>query len=211
MPGSSVEFIYFDMGNVLLRFDHERAVQAVARATGAPASLVRHVIFGSGLELRYERGELSTDEFHEEFCRRTDSSLSMDELVWACSDIFEPIDAMHELVRQLKLGGHRLGVLSNTCDAHWRFVYPERYAELWSHFERFALSFELRSLKPEPDIYRQAATLAEVVPERIFFVDDRDENVDAARRAGFDAVLFTTAGQLSGELRARGLMSSEIP
>ena len=211
MPALTPEFVYFDMGNVLFSFDHELAVQAVAHRTSLDPSLVRHAIFGSGLELQYERGELTTDEFHAEFCRQTNAAMDRDELALLCSDIFQPLEAVHSLVDQLHRDGRRLGILSNTCDAHWQHVYPGRHSSLWQRFDRFALSFQLKSLKPEPEIYRQAARLAGVAPDGIFFIDDRQENVEGARAQGFEAVLFTTAGQLESDLRMRGLISSEIP
>lgn len=211
MASSPPDFVYFDMGNVLLSFDHELAVQAVARRTSLDPALIRHVIFGSGLELQYERGELTTDEFHAEFCQWTNAAIDRDELAFLCSDIFQPLVQVHALVEHLHRDGRRLGVLSNTCAAHWQYVYPDRHAALWDRFEAFALSFELKSLKPEPQIYQLAARLVGVAPDRILFIDDRPENVDAARGQGFDAVLFTSAAQLSVDLRVRGLISSENP
>ena len=63
-------FLYFDLGNVLLRFDHEIACQQMAKVAAVSADRVREIVFESGLELQYERGELSTDEFYEEFQNR---------------------------------------------------------------------------------------------------------------------------------------------
>ena len=66
------------------------------------------------------------------------------------------------------------------------------------------LSYEVRSLKPEPAIYDEAIRRAGVAADRIFFVDDRVENVEGARRAGMDAVVFTGVDQLQRELARRG-------
>ena len=50
-------FIYFDMGNVLLLFDHALGCRHMAEVAGVPAEDVRRVLFDTGLELRYEAGE----------------------------------------------------------------------------------------------------------------------------------------------------------
>jgi FMN phosphatase YigB (HAD superfamily) len=42
-----------------------------------------------------------------------------------------------------------------------------------------------------------------VAPEEIFFTDDRLENVEAARQAGFDAVQFVSVAELREQLRVR--------
>lgn len=199
-------FFYFDMGNVLLDFDHDIACRRVAALTGLGADRVRQEIFRSGLELRYERGELTTEEFHSEFCRRTGAEIAVDQLAEACSDIFSLKPEMPGLLRQLRAAGHRLGLLSNTCAAHWQFVYPRGFAELWPPFEQFALSFELRSLKPEPEIYQQAAALAGCALAEIFFVDDRADNIAQARDLGMDAVQFESPERLIDDLRVRGAL-----
>ena len=40
----------------------------------------------------------------------------------------------------------------------------------------------------------------------IIFIDDRAENIEAAQKLGFDAILFTSQNQLQKELKKRGLL-----
>ncbi len=197
------EFFYFDLGNVLLDFDHALACRNVAGITGLAPEVVRQAIFESGLELRYEAGELTTEEFHAEFARRTGARVALDALSHACSDMFALKPGMAPLLAELRAAGHRLGLLSNTNITHWQFVYPGRFGELWPHFELFALSFELKALKPLPRIYEQAASLAGVPASSIFFVDDREDNVAGAVASGLDAIRFESAGQVRQELIRR--------
>jgi len=196
-------FIYFDLGNVLLSFDHQRAARQMAAVAGITFEEVWEVVFGSGFHLRYERGEFSTAGFHERFCRQTGSTPALEPLAAAASDIFEPIPAVITLLDQLSRAGYRLGLLSNTNDAHWSFILAT-FPELPRWFEVLALSFELKSLKPEPEIYRQAASLAGVAPEEILFIDDRPENVSGAVAAHFAAIHFQGYDHLVAELIARG-------
>ncbi|MFM7072833.1 MAG: HAD family hydrolase [Planctomycetota bacterium] len=203
VPVPCPAFFYFDLGNVLLDFDHAIACRNVAEITGLAPEVVRQTIFRSGLELRYEGGELTTEEFHLEFESRTGTKVSLDALMLACSDMFTVKPGMAAILAELRAAGHRLGLLSNTNVAHWRFVYPTRYNELWPHFEVFALSFELKSLKPMPRIYEQAAELARVPATSIFFVDDRADNVANAEAVGMDAIRFESAMQVRQELNLR--------
>ena len=50
------------------------------------------------------------------------------------------------------------------------------------------LSFEVGSMKPKKRIYRVAERYAEVPRERILFLDDKLENVEAAKQRGWQAV-----------------------
>ena len=64
-------FLYFDLGNVILHFDHRVAARQIAELTELPEQRVWDVLFAGGLELRYEAGELDDCRFYEEFCRLT--------------------------------------------------------------------------------------------------------------------------------------------
>ena len=85
----AIEFIYFDLGKVLLEFTHECGFQQVAEACGSTPDRVKQVLFVSGLSDRYEKGELSTAEFHEEFCKGVNKQVALNELTLAWSNIFE--------------------------------------------------------------------------------------------------------------------------
>jgi HAD superfamily hydrolase (TIGR01509 family) len=201
------KFLYFDLGKVLLDFDHGLACRQIEAETGVARELVRQIVFESGVELRYERGEISTREFYELFCREAGllNLPDFERVLRATAAIFEVNHEVVPLVTQLHSAGHRLGVLSNTCEAHWQYVFDGRYSFLNRLFDVYALSYELKLLKPEPEIYLAAARLAGYEPGEILFVDDRPENVAAARAVGFDAVEFTTSRALAADLRARGV------
>jgi putative hydrolase of the HAD superfamily len=101
--------------------------------------------------------------------------------------------------------GMPVGILSNTCDPHWQQLLGSRYAILPGRFAPIVLSHEEGCVKPEADIYARATARAGVPAERIFFCDDVPEHVEAARRAGWDAEVFTSAVQLVDALGRRGL------
>ena len=198
-------FFYFDLGNVLLNFDHRLAVRRLAQLTDLAETVVHDTIFTSGWQESYERGDVTSDEFADYFRAQNQISLPTGELLAACSEIFELNVAVIPIVAHLRAAGHRLGVLSNTCAAHWQYVATGRYTILNTSFERYILSYEIGSMKPTATIYERAIAAAGVSPAEIFFTDDRPENVDGARQAGIDACLFQGPRQLMHELRERGV------
>lgn len=204
---SPIEFIYFDLGNVLVSFDHSRAFQQIAGLTGTPPARVEQILFHDGLQTQYEKGEISTIEFHEYFCSQAKAEISLESLCFAVSDIFEPLDDSIRLLQTLKRAGLRLGLLSNTCDCHWRFLLGnKRFDFLHTGFEHTVLSFITGLAKPDTDIYRMAANEANCNPGAILFIDDLEENVKAAQSYGFDGIQFKEFPQLLNELTKRGLI-----
>lgn len=198
-------FLYFDLGNVLLKFDHHLAARQMAELAGVSEDQVWNLVFASDLELRYEAGELDDRQFYEVVCAETRSRPDFDALITAASAIFTPNVSMLPVLAALHDAGYRMGILSNTCGGHWRYCTDGRYRLLNDAFEVYALSYELKACKPDPRIFTGAAKLAGVPPQEIFFVDDMPDNVRGAREAGFDAVQYTTTAQFVDDLRQRGV------
>lgn len=201
--GKSIQFFYFDLGNVLLTFDHGLACKQIGDLCELPQSRVREVVFESELQEQYESGEISSEEFFETFCNRMQVRPDFKRFCEAASAIFELNFPVVPIVTQLRSCGNRLGILSNTCPSHWDYVLNRPYTLLSKAFEHSILSYEVRCLKPQRGIYDLAIEKAECDPAEIFFVDDRPENVAGAVEAGIDAVVFTSAEQLIADLAAR--------
>lgn len=201
----TTKFIYFDLGNVLLFFDHHRACRQLARLSGAKEQQIWDALFAGGLELEYEAGRISSRQMHQAFLAATGSAVDFDCFANAFSDIFEVNIPMKVILGQLKFCQHRLGLLSNTNEMHWRLFTDGRYALLPGAFEQCVLSHEVGAMKPEAAIFQVAIERAGVAPQEIFYMDDMPGHVAGARSLGIDAVQFTDAPTLLTEMRRRGI------
>lgn len=200
------KFIYFDLGNVLLHFDHHRGCRQMADVAGVDAEQLWQVIFETDLAARYERGQIATEEFYEELCQRIGVRPPYDELVAAGAAIFELNTPMVPVVGALLAAGYPLGLLSNTNPMHWEYVTEGRYIMIPGVFNAVVLSFRVGSMKPDRAIYEAAIEQAGAEPGEIFFVDDIAGHVEGARAAGLDAVQYTTPGAVVEELRRRSVV-----
>lgn len=94
--------------------------------------------------------------------------------------------------RRAAARGLRLAILSNAP----REVAVAIDALPWlSSVSPRLFSYQLRSAKPEPEIFRLAQERLGAAPEDIVFVDDRPANVAAARDFGMTAEVFTNPAQ----------------
>lgn len=200
-------FIYFDLGNVVLHFDHRRSARQMAEVAGVDESRVWEVVFEGDLHSVFERGHIGARDFYEAFCRETDSRPDFAALTEAGSAIFDLNATIVPLIAHLEDAGWRLGILSNTNESHWAYCV-RRFKIIPEAFDVTILSYEVHSMKPEPEIYQTAAQRAGVAADQIFFVDDREENVEGARQAGLDAVRYVNVADLARQLRARGVDSN---
>lgn len=194
---SDIQFIFFDLGNVILNFDHEIGFRNVSKLTGLAPESVRQCIFETELQIQFETGQIDERGFGARFREFSQTDISTSELCAAVSDIFWVNRSIIPLLTQLSAARQPLGILSNTCEPHWRTIlrrFP--IIELLFPPERIVLSCRCHSMKPDPSIYRDAIQVASVSPEHIFFTDDRLDNVAAARKIGFQAEPFETTTQL---------------
>ncbi|MEC9092027.1 MAG: HAD family phosphatase [Planctomycetota bacterium] len=202
---SQPQFIYFDLGNVLLNFDHEIACQNLAKLCGKDSGIIRRALFESGLQEDYEAGLLTTEAFHGRFCNDVGVNPGLEEACQAASAIFSANESVFAIIRQLWRAGNRLGILSNTCDVHWNYVMDGRYPILNECFEVYVLSFAEKCSKPFRQIYEKAVQKTGLTPSEVFFVDDRLENVKMAKVIGIDSIQYQGALGLKKELLDRNL------
>jgi len=111
-------------------------------------------------------------------------------------------------LRTLAARGYRLALLTNNVrewDRLWRATIP--VDEL---FDVVVNSAEERVRKPDPEIYRRLLERLDEPAEHCLFVDDLQENLDAAAKFGMETVLFTDTRRTVEEVSARlGLEAAE--
>jgi putative hydrolase of the HAD superfamily len=206
---TKIKFIFFDMGKVLLNFDHQILVDQVAQVSGLTVEEADQLLFHAphDLENRFERGELDDEQFHSAFRDLSGKDVDKDVLMLAMSDMFWLNTSIVPLLTRLVCLNFPMAILSNTCSAHWDFA-KRNFAAI-GMFNHRVLSYEEKSMKPDPMIYQAAIEMAKGLvsceANEIFFTDDKQENVDAARQAGIQAELFTSARELNEQLADLGI------
>ncbi|MEL7500471.1 MAG: HAD family phosphatase [Planctomycetota bacterium] len=200
-------FIYFDLGKVILDFDHAIGCRNVAEHCGVSPNAVHAALFDSGLEVRFETGEFTPEAFCELFFEAVGGRCQPEQLLEGMSDIFTPNLEIFPLIEQLHQQQFPIGILSNTCHAHWSWV-KRHFSIIGECFSTRILSYEEKSMKPDHRIFQAAIAASGCEPGEIFFMDDRPDNVEGALAAGLDAVIYTSVGELRDEISRRQIFDS---
>ncbi|MDP2630892.1 MAG: HAD-IA family hydrolase [Candidatus Uhrbacteria bacterium] len=79
--------------------------------------------------------------------------------------------------------------------------HPALEADLKGVFKAVFSGARLGLLKTDPEAYAILATTIGRLPEEILYIDDRQENIDAARQAGMEGIRFESNGQAICDLR----------
>lgn len=186
-----IEFVFFDLGNILLSFDPNLACDNVARRFAVTIESARQAIYDSGLQHQFERGQLTGQAFAQQVrdaLGRSKDQMPTAELLDAVSDMFMPVDSMPEVLQAVRDARLPVGLLSNTCHAHWDWIRRQRYPATEFRFDVTILSYEVGAMKPDVAIYEAAEQACGVPLDRILFLDDRAENVAGAAQRKWRAV-----------------------
>jgi glucose-1-phosphatase len=190
------DFFYFDLGNVLLYFDHRLAMRKMAQVAGVTADQMHSIVMDSDLQIEYETGHISGVAFIARISDAIGRELDAGDMLQAAADMFVPNNHILPALHRVKEMGIPIGLLSNTCEAHWNWIQELAYPQVVGWFDPVILSYEVKSMKPDGHIYREAQRLCGHEPSKIFFTDDREDNVAAAVQAGWQAEVFVNADRL---------------
>ncbi|MDG2304508.1 MAG: HAD-IA family hydrolase [Candidatus Binatia bacterium] len=167
--------MHFDFARTKARLSESSA------AEGDPLELL------APLKQRLEIGEIDGAAFVAEGISILGYRGSAEEFRSIWEDIFTPNAAMWETITTAR-DRYRLVLLSNTSEIHKQSLF--RDFEIFESFEDGVYSYSSRCAKPDPEFYRTAIETLGLRPAETLYVDDRPENVDAGRRAGFLSVYY---------------------
>ena len=109
------------------------------------------------------------------------------------------MDKLAELKRDF-----RLVLLSNTNPIHWRKAVDDYFTQgglnVNYYFEKTYLSYEMRMLKPDEEIYRKVLDSSGMDAGDTLFIDDSKANCAAAERLGITSMHVTCGDEWTERL-----------
>jgi len=202
---NTVEAIIFDLGNVLIDFDHWIVAQRLTKFTDMKAQEMFALFFNSELIGSFEEGRISPIEFFSKVKETLNLKMDYTEFVCIWEEIFfltkKNIDVYH-LARKLK-NHYKLTLLSNINILH--FEYIKKRFPVFDAFHHIVTSFEIGARKPQPLIYQKTLEMLGVSAGNVFYTDDRPELIESARLLGIKGFVFSGVRQLEKDLLGEGI------
>lgn len=199
---TDIQAVLFDYGMVLSGPAHPPAWEQMQALTGLSADAFDTAYWAPRRD--YDRGALTGREYWKAVSPAADEA-TIDLLVQADTDLWtQPNPPMLAWALQLQAAGIRTGILSNLGDAMTQGVLS-RFD--FAAFHHRTWSYTVGHAKPEREIYEHAIAGLATPAEKILFLDDREENIEGARAAGIQTLLYSTHEAFETEMQARGLGS----
>ena len=202
--------LVFDFAGVLFQWQPHQLVARLLPQR-APTEAAAHALVAEFFEgydgdwSEFDRGTLAAAALADRIARRTGlTPAAARAVIDAVPHELQPVEGTVALLRRLYARGHALFFLSNM---------PAPYADRLDTAHDFIGLFRLGVYsgrvglaKPDAAIFAHAAAAFGIEPRDTLFIDDVMHNVEAARRAGWQAVQFIDPAQCEAELARRALL-----
>ncbi|MBT9330435.1 HAD family hydrolase [Paracidobacterium acidisoli] len=203
----AVRAVIFDYGMVLSNAQEPAAYTKLLEITGLPRDTFEPHYWRYRLD--YDQGTLNGRSYWARLGQdagilltpeQIESLIENDVLMWATVN-----EQMLAWVEALQKAGVPTAILSNMGEDLLRYMRQE-FAWL-AAFDHHTWSCEVGLIKPDPAIYTWTCEKIGVPPQEALFLDDRAENVEAAKTVGLYAIQFRNVDQLRVELESTGLLN----
>lgn len=203
MNKPNIKVVVFDLGNVLIPFNHTIAAARFNEiSTGAGERYLMFYKEHYEKHRNFERGDISENDFIDFCLDYMNLNIEHETFGRIASEIFTVNTNVTELL-PLLAKNYRLMLLSNTNSMHREYGWG--HYDFLQHFEKLFLSHEVRAVKPEPAIYQAVIDYTKEAPASHFFIDDVAEYIQGARNAGWHGAQFTVYEQLVSDLKSSGV------
>ena len=192
--------VVFDIGWVVVHLNHGPFLEFLSAHEVETPEL--HSVLTRVALCDHECGRLSGRELLERFASLARRPMDLAQAHASWVGMFEYQPAMVELAHHLS-ERYRVYLLSNIGDLHWAHLSREYGLHRIGHG---ALpSFLAGVMKPDEGIYAEAERRFALEPAETVFIDDRSENILAARRRGWQGIEHSSFLSTAGALRALGV------
>jgi len=195
--------IVFDLGNTLVRFDHNISARKIANLCHLDSKKIYDTFFDSGLTRAFEKGEISPREFYRRASELLGVKVPYRDFVAIWNDVFWEDEGSCRIARELK-GRYKLFLLSNVNRLHFEYIHKK--FDIIDIFDNVILSYIVGAVKPEALIFEDVIRKAGCGKDDILYIDDREDLIIEARKLGIDSVRYEGADKLREELARRGIL-----
>lgn len=188
-----IDAIVFDFGNVLIDLDYPRVIREFRKVAQKNQNNIEKLVVDAKVLKVFEIGKIGPDRFRAEVNRILDVSLGEDEFDAIWNSMLKSVSKQRlEKVLEIRKK-YKTYILSNSNIIH-ELAFEEMVMEatgmpsIRDYVDEAYFSHELGMRKPDAECYEFVIEDIDLYPSRMLFLDDRLDNVEAARKSGMKAV-----------------------
>ncbi|VNM33769.1 hydrolase [Streptococcus pneumoniae] len=193
--------IIFDLGNVLIEWNKEKILSKICK-NDLEYNLFNKFVFQSNLWIDLDNGKISLEFLENQLIDEMGHQYQdqIHELVWNWFNYVDLYDEVYELIKQLKKKNFQIYVLSNTSSI-FHILLDSVLSKVSSVLDGYVISCEVKMMKPQKEIYLSLVNKYQLDIKDCIFLDNLEENVEAARTLGIKAFQIKERKEISNILK----------
>lgn len=200
---SQITTVVLDIGNVLAGFDWREYLDSFGFPEKTKERIAKATFLGQNWK-EVDRGAKTDEEIYADCLREVPELEQELSQVWQGRlGIVKEYDYASDWILSLKQKGYQVYILSNYGIN--TFAEAKKSFDFLRHADGMVISYEIKHIKPEPEMYEELIRRYDIIPERAVFIDDLLPNIEAARKKGFHAIQFTTKEEVDKKLEDLGI------
>ena len=191
----SIKNLIFDVGDVLIGF---RWMDMLTDDFGIPKERAVHIgpkVFEDPIWMELDAGRKQVDEVVDYYMAKYPEDGDIIKRMFAEGErMAVKREGVWEAVGRLKECGYRIYLLSN----YSKYLFEKHTADMSviPLLDGKVISYEVKAIKPEPEIYEHILNKYDLNASESIFFDDKEENVNAAKALGISAFRITSEEML---------------
>ncbi len=118
--------------------------------------------------------------------------------------LVEPIKPTVQLAHKLKAAGHSIYIVANTPDELYK-AFHKKHPDIIDMFDGVVISSHVKAIKPDPIIFDHLINTHNVNPKDCIMIDDREENISAAKKLGMQVIIYDKSSSVMSKLKRCGV------
>lgn len=193
-----IKNIVFDVGKVLVYFEPDWIMNKLG-FTEETKAVLRKAMFEDPLWNEVDRGVLSTEELVAAFAKNApEYEKEIRDTYLRVGDSIELLPHAVEWTASLKEKGYHLYIISNYGE--YTLEQTKEKMDFLKYMDGAIFSYQYQIIKPDARIYEQLLKNYDLKAQECVFIDDKAENVEAAKAVGYQGIVFTTYEAVTKEL-----------
>jgi glucose-1-phosphatase len=200
-----ISVVLFDLDGVLCTYDRVAHIARIADLAGKKPDDVYEAIWASGFDGQADAGLFDANAYLQGFATRVGYPLTRAEWLTGRKATTTPNHEVLELVRLIKRPS-KIAILTNNTTLVTEYL-DDLLPEIRPLFgDNIYASAMLKDVKPNVGVFFRCLEKIRAVPHRSVFVDDQQNNIDGARRAGLHGHHYSSPKLLATLLATHGLL-----
>ena len=195
-----IKTIFFDIGGVYVKGNLASIIKKTSKQLNKDAAGIEKILREFSEDLC--NGKMSQEDYFSDISGKLGMDIETIKKLWACDEMLSIDYEVQKIILELKEKGYTVGTITDIGPFHLG-IHMEKGT--YSIFDFAIDSVNAKFTKLNKEIYLQALSKTDALPDECVMIDDLPRKLIAARELGIHTIVFENAGKLRNDLQKLGV------